>query len=165
MRVMQLTRGDAGAASTYLCQASKRATVPVAMGALQSFWEIASPAERQPLDAEAGGACRVQRRAHRFLAEASLHHFVETANVQLGIAPSTSDTVAAAQRRAALQPNPAARLLPPGTRCKSQRQWIRRWRRRWGIKLAHIGVRDEEPLEVTQRKVCLVPNLCIPFEL
>ena len=165
MRVMQLTRGDAEAASTYLCQASKRATVPVAMDALQSFWETASPAERQPLDAEAGGACRVQRRAHRFLAEASLHHFVETANVQLGIAPSTSDTVAAAQRRAALQPNPAARLLPPGTRCKSQRQWIRRWRRRWGIKLAHIGVRDEEPLEVTQRKVCLVPNLCIPFEL
>ena len=91
-------------------------------------------------------------------AEASLHHFVESANLRLDIAPSATATVAAAQRCAAVQANPVVRYLPPGIRRDSQRQWIRRWRCRWGVKLARIGARDEEPLEGTRRKVRGVPN-------
>ena len=163
LRVMQLTQGHAGAASTYLCKVWERATVDVVMDALQSSWETASPTDKQPLGAEAGAACRAQRRAHRFLAEASLHHFVESTNLRLGIAPSNTATVAAAQRCAVVQAYPVVRYLPPGIRRDSQRQRIQRWHRRWGVKLARIGCETRSRLRSRDGRCALSQIRGPPF--
>lgn len=89
--------------------------------------------------------------ASHFVNEMKLHAWVEDVNISNGIAPRTSVVLnkSASIAPVALTTGPSA--APKGR--KHQLQWLRRWRRRWGVKLASLAARDTLPSETCQRKV------------
>ena len=85
----------------------------------------ASPADRARL-----------RRAHAWLQEAALHNWVRELNFDKRIAPVARLALGEATRRRREAPD-ASPALPAGSR--SRHQWLRRWRRRWGVALGRLA--------------------------
>lgn len=90
------------------------------------------------------------RRAEEFLLDRRLHNWVEDMNLHKGIAPMSSVVLRQKRGFAAERPATCNRLVC-GKR-KSQLQWLRRWRARWGISLGRVSPRDTLPIDACQRK-------------
>jgi hypothetical protein len=88
---------------------------------------------------------KTQRVASKFLREYNLAHWVEKQNLDLGMAPFTANVMLAARREQVLLPNKQHSR-------KGQKQFLRRWRRRWSIKLGAIACREVMTKETLQAK-------------
>ena len=88
--------------------------------------------------------------ARTFLQELDLHQWVDVANKTQGIAPMSSIMLErAAQSGASTNQSP---LLRESSLRKSNLQWLRRWRRRWGVGLGALRPRDTLPPAECVRK-------------
>ena len=164
MCMVQFTRDDVCTGARYQCQASSRTLETDARLALRQWWDTVSAEARTTPGAVPAANTRAFRVANKFLVESRIDEFVHTANTKTGIAPSTSVVIAEIQRWHASLPPHALPLLTTGMRRKAQCQWVRGWRRRWGVSLSCIGAREDEPIEVTRRKVWAGQNrkyLCV----
>ena len=94
------------------------------------------------------------RTAARFLKECRLAKWVETRNMEQGIAPVVSLVAQEARATNCLPPEPES------TKHKCQLQWLRRWRRRWNITMGSIPAREHIPPEEARRKACGKQQVC-----
>lgn len=88
------------------------------------------------------------KRAQAWLHEFRLHNWIDDLNVRKGIAPVTAVVLEELQRRVSAAPEPG-RLPLKG---KHREQWLRRWRRRWGIRLARLLPGERLPPDACVRK-------------
>lgn len=88
----------------------------------------------------------ISREAARFLKEHCLFEWVETRNMKQGLAPVTPLVAEAAMAVGCLNPMKASSSY------KSQKQWLRRWRKRWGVAMGCIAAREHVPAEEAQQK-------------
>lgn len=87
-------------------------------------------------------------RALKWLHEDSLHSWVGALNLKRGIAPMSSVMLREMENRVA---QGAPRLTVAAAR-RGRLQWLRRWRGRWGIRLARIVAGDRLPVRECCRK-------------
>lgn len=78
--------------------------------------------------------------AKKFLREHDLHSWLNVVNVNQGLAPG-SQTVLQKLRARNLSCEPAAQVCRT-TLKKQKLQWLRRWRRKWGVKIGKLNQRD-----------------------
>lgn len=89
----------------------------------------------------------VSRKAMAFLKENKLAEWIKTRNLEQGIAPVT----AVVAEQAVI--NECIMTTSTMMKYKSQKQWLRRWRKRWNITLANIPAREHVPVHEAQNKV------------
>ena len=83
------------------------------------------------------------RAAMKWVQEWGLVAWTRRLNEDKGVAPSTQAVLEKAEEIRARLPE-AARPAPQGTSSEARsRMWLRRWRLRWGGKLARIRLREE----------------------
>lgn len=102
-----------------------------------------------PLDAEA------MRDASRYVEQWRLAAWAQKLNTEKGVAPSANLLLARLEeRRSQLPPQ-----LQDGQRGSAAdnvaRTWLRRWRARWGGRLAIMKPREVVPVEVLREKACV----------
>ena len=104
-------------------------------------WEAQLPRPKRTTEV----ACE----AEKFLREARLFQWVESQNMERGLAPA-SGTLSAL----AISGEAAASIVlrPKCTRRQSSKQWMRRWRRRWEVSLGKIPIREQMPPDVQRAK-------------
>jgi len=85
----------------------------------------------------------------KFIAEYSLAQWVQQLNTSLGIAPHFNMVAAEARKRSLMQRADVSSL-------KVRQQFLRRWRRRWRIKMGTISCREVLPEKEMQQKVGIV---------
>ena len=99
--------------------------------------ETTAEARALALSAPASNTERARlRRAHAWLQEAALHSWVRELNFDKRIAPVARLALSEATRLRRETPD-AMPALPAGSR--SRHQWLRRWRRRWGVALGRLA--------------------------
>ncbi len=120
-------------------------------GQLSRLFHTTSPAERRRLTTapESAAESARLRRAQKFLAEQRLHEWLEETNITKGIAPLSTVVLQRSAQGEGMSPPPA---LAMATSRKSKLQWLRRWRRRWGVSMARLPPGDRPPPEECQRK-------------
>lgn len=84
-------------------------------------------------------------RVKKFLQEHNLHGWLETQNVDRGIAPGTAQVWKRRLADGVETPKLAS------TR-KGQLQWLRRWRLRWDVKIGSVAQREQVPDDVARLK-------------
>ena len=90
--------------------------------------------------------------AIKFWEEWALAEWVDAANQNKGVAPSTEAVLERLERRRALIPEnlrPPSRGVPAEVKA---RRWACRWRRRWGFRHGAIRAREDIPLEELRDK-------------
>ena len=108
-------------------------------------------AERSRLTTAPGTAEEHRRlkRATGWLEEFGLHSWIDTLNRRQGIAPVTGVVLQEVERR---RVSAAAGPLGVHVKAKHRQQWLRRWRRRWGICLARLLPGQRLPPDACARK-------------
>ena len=150
--LMVLRAGEPTAALKYI-QRKRRGEPTAALDReaaemLRGWWRKASEATKREILNLANADAEKKRavaQGRRFLVECDLEAWVERQNVTKGISPMSSlvlDKAKHALRRAGLS---GARTRKGGF------QWLRRWRRRWGLRLRKLAPlekpTDEEVLQ------------------
>ena len=111
------------------------------------------------LDVAIGGKTRVQIQRNSmmldtFFKEERLHAWVQHQNENLGISPGTATVLK--QLRSTELDIGRGRAVPRRSRnYRSSLQYLRRWRRRWGISKGSFQPLDLDPPEVMRSKVCV----------
>ena len=115
-------------------------------------------------DADITGAAKRHRTAARkFVGEFALHGWVESQNMNLGIAPLTSIVSQCGLAAAGA----ASDGKPPCTSLKlrSKYQWLRRWRDRWGVALGRVTAREQLSTKEMQNKAGILASPRVHFRL
>lgn len=86
-----------------------------------------------------------------FFREERLHAWVQHQNQNLGISPSTATVLK--QLRATELTTGTGEVVTSGRKYRSTLQYLRRWRRRWGISRGAFQPLDLDPPEVMRAKV------------
>ena len=94
--------------------------------------------------------CPVLRRAKTFVHEFNLYRWVKQQNLTKGIAPVTKVVGVQWSKESGDQASGSSTLV------RSQQQWLRRWRTRWGIRLGRIAAREHITSSESQMKVSRV---------
>ena len=148
-----LAPGEPGAAMAFLERHRPRdATVVLHWPRQLEIAEAQTPeAERSRLTTAPGTAAEHRRlkRAASWLQEFGLHSWIDNLNLRQGIAPVTGVVLQEVERRRV-----SAVAEAPGVhvKAKHRQQWLRRWRRRWGICLARLLPGQRLPPEACARK-------------
>jgi hypothetical protein len=87
-------------------------------------------------------------KAKRFCKEYKLKQWVEEANLSKGVTPYTQNVILEAR-------NLGMVVADKQTKYKNQKQFLRRWRRRWQISLGSIACREGVPTHVGQAKAAV----------
>ena len=156
MSIMCFCEGDTAPACQY-AQAYKMSPVqePAALQTrLDDWWGTACEAERRertvaPSTRETTLAAE---RAKKFLTETRLHRFVESANFNLGVAPTSKTVLTEVLRLQGASAEPAACLVRAASKRKHQLQKLRRWRQRNQVGFGRIAALETEPLDVARAK-------------
>jgi len=105
-------------------------------------------------DATTPTQARALQTAKQWLSEHALHQWVHEQNNTKGVAPMSS--LVLRQLHHGVGHEAGAHSLQAGCMLNAQRtnlQWLRRWRRRWNVKLGRFAVRQCVPMDVMQAKV------------
>ncbi len=154
LAILCMTGGSRAAAKSFVERELGKhgaAVVTSACAAVCSTYDGMPEEERSDLrePTAPSGQGPVCRKAARFLKEYKLASWVETRNVREGIAPLTTFVTKQALAHGCLEPEPTS------TTGKGNKQWLRRWRRRWDITLGHIAAREHvPPAEARQKALC-----------
>lgn len=107
--------------------------------------------ERQDLQEPTapGHSTTVTRRATRFVKEFNLSRWVHDRNIKEGIAPVSSIVAERAVASGCMS------ATPQSEKTNVQRQWLKRFRKRWGITVGRIPPREQVPPEERCRKAFL----------
>lgn len=97
-----------------------------------------------------GHSTTATRRATRFIKEFNLSRWIHDRNINEGIAPVSSVVAERAVSSGCI----SARA--ESTKTNTQKQWLKRFRKRWGIVVGRIPPREQVPPEERCRKACLV---------
>ena len=139
-----LRGGEPTAAMDYLrgaCRGENRAAVVSAAveEKLRSWWrELSSATKRLHINVEGADAEKkwAVAKARRFLAECNLDIWVERQNLRKGITPMSSLVLEKGKYELRIAGIAAARTRKAGL------QWLRRWRRRCGVRLKKLPALD-----------------------
>ena len=153
--LMVLRGGEPTAAIDYLRVACRRkdraaAVSPTVEEKLRSWWRETSAATKRLLINVEGAAAKKKwavAKARRFLAEGNLDMWVERQNMKKGIAPMSSLVLEKGRHELRIAGIAAAKTRKGGL------QWLRRWRRRCGVRLKKLAALDTPTEEEIAQKV------------
>ena len=145
--------GEPTAALDYLrgtCQGEERAPLVIATleEKLRTWWRAASWRSRRLLiDVEGADAKKkwVVAKARRFLAECYLERWLEDQNIRIGITPMSSLVLEKGKHELRIHGIASAKTRKAGF------QWLRRWRRRCGVRLRELPVWTPTDEEMAQK--------------
>ncbi len=161
--LVYLLAGDSlQAAVEYLVHVSSKAkgfddAARGALGGLVQGWFLSrSMEDLRQLQAPVTPSARARATAaRRYVAQRGLTAWVREANEGKGLAPPSRQLHAVVDACAADVPElpglPAAAPVSRRT-ARAQRQWVWRWRRRWGAKMGKVRARDDLSQEVMAAK-------------
>ena len=117
---------------------------------LDTWWTNLTPQERVAWTSQVMEEIRhCDRVAVSFARGQALHDWLHRQNVFMAVAP-TSTTLLAVSENPLTVPGSALRRYGSG---KSRLQWLRRWRSKWNVRLAHVLPRPAMTDEEAQQKV------------
>ena len=90
--------------------------------------------------------------AAKFLKEWKLHNWVESTNLSKGIAPCSS-LICQAGGPPGIEPTAIPFPIGSSIKYRSKLQWLRRWRRRWDVRLGTFSPGERLDSATAQRKV------------
>lgn len=93
--------------------------------------------------------CCTTKRAEKIAAEYTLYAWLQKQNMMKALAPTSFHVL----RQRAADPKLASQCRTQGN-SGSRKQWVRRWRRRWGVQLARFATRETMSEEMCQKKDC-----------
>ena len=152
--LMVLREGEPTAAIDYLrvaCRRKDRAAVvsPAVEEKLRSWWrETSAATKRLHINVEGAAAKKkwAVAKARRFLAEGNLDIWVERQNMKKGITPMSSLVPEKGRHELRIAGIAAAKTRKGGL------QWLRRWRRRCGVRLKKLAALDTPTEEEIAQK-------------
>ncbi len=118
---------------------------------VEAYNELADQGRSDLVDDTLLPAGAALRQARRYFEEWKLHTWVQHQNLAKGIAPVSRTTATAWTKM-----NKRSRSSAASPKLKSQWQWLRRWRRRWDVRLGLIPSRETLPANICQMKASLV---------
>ena len=153
--LMVLRGGEPTAAMDYLrgtCLSKDRAAVvsPAVEEKLRSWWRESSRETKRLLINVDGADAKKKwalAKARRFLAECNLDIWVERQNMKKGITPMSSLVLEKGRNELRIAGIASARTRKGGL------QWLRRWRRRCGVRLKKLPALDTPTEEEMAQKV------------
>ena len=151
--LMTLAVGAVHTASAYLTlRHGSGANRPSVLMKLETWWAKSSMTPHQLRERCVGDAPLAEglKKAEDFLLESRLQDWMQHQNLTKGMAPS-SHAVLQQKRRFSLTEDAAPARTVTKRKCKLQ--WLRRWRSRWGVRLATLAAREVVPAAEKQFEV------------
>ena len=108
---------------------------------------------------------RFAQRHVQMVAEHQLLKWTVACNRQLGLAPSTEDVMRRFANEFILVARLAHNVLPPlsslsDPQCHAARQWVYRWRHRWGVRHGKLRAREDLEQTAMRNKAGRLQTLC-----